>query len=198
MTRTRYRKRQAMRYRLAIGGLFLALWAVASLAADPRATDHATATDDDPFAGAETGKPNSDINEGSLHFLDRPLAKLPYRHSKHLTITPASLQSGWIVSNQCHYQLDAVPALEVVFGHGQVRKLEITRADNIEHAWIENDSVQLKNVGANAVLCIHSENHALKFDATNNIYTLTSGPYMRRFLDGYFPMQADLMIDYPA
>ena len=88
--------------------------------------------------------------------------------------------------------------MEVVFAPGQARALKIARAENIEKAWVEDGSVQLKNVGPNAVLCIHSENRILEHDPSTGTYLLTSGPYTCRFLDRYFPIRVSLQLDYPA
>jgi hypothetical protein len=139
-----------------------------------------------------------EISEGELRFLAAPPDQPLHHDYKHLLITPESLKSGWIVSRQCHYHLDQVGALEVVFRPGRVRGLEITRSDNIEHARVEGSSVQLKNVGPRAVLCLQSENRALERDPLTGEFILSSGPFMRRFLDGYFPMQLSLHLDYPA
>jgi hypothetical protein len=139
-----------------------------------------------------------EINEGELHFLAKPPDEAVHHHHKRVLITPESLKTGWIVDRQCHYNLNQVGAMEVVFAPGRVRALDITRAENIEKAWVEGSSVQLKNVGPNAVLCLSSENRALTHDAQSGLYTLTSGPYMRRFLAGYFPMRMSLNFEYPV
>lgn len=139
-----------------------------------------------------------EINEGELEILTEKPSQAPHRHSKHIVVTAESLKSGWIRSEQCHRNLDQVKALEVVFAPGRVRDLKIVKATNIEKAWIENDSVQLQNVGANASLCISSENRTVEYDTANRSYILKSGPYMRRFFDGYFPMHVNLVVDYPA
>ena len=139
-----------------------------------------------------------EINEGELHFLTKPPEEAVHHHHKHVVITPQSLTTGWIVNRQCHYNLDQVGAMEVVFTPGRVRALDISRAENIERAWVEGSSVQLKNVGPNAVLCLSSENRVLTHDPRTGLYTLTSGPYMRRFLDGYFPMRVSLTLEYPV
>lgn len=139
-----------------------------------------------------------EINEGALQLLTEAPAEPAHHHHKHLTVTAESLKTGWVTDRQCHYQLDRVGAMEVVFAPGRVRALEIVRAENIEKAWVEAGSVQLKNVGPNAVLCIQSENRILEHDPSTGSYLLTSGPYMRRFLDGYFPIRVSLQLDYPA
>lgn len=138
-----------------------------------------------------------DINEGELRFLERPPEKSPHLHSTHVFISEESLKTGWVTAKQCHYNLDQVSALQVVFNPRRVRRIEILQADNIERAWVEGASVQVTNVGKNAVLCILSENLAIKHNAADGTYEWHGGPYMRRFLDGYFPMQVKLAIDYP-
>lgn len=139
-----------------------------------------------------------DINEGELRFLSEPPATPPHLQSTHVQISEESLKTGWVRVKQCHYRLDQVRAMQVVFAKGRVRDLKILRADNIARAWVEEDSVQLEDIGENAVLCILSENRSLETDTTHGSYEWHGGPYMRRFLDGYFPMHVKLAVDYPA
>jgi hypothetical protein len=138
-----------------------------------------------------------DINEGELRFLTEPPARPPHLHESHVTITAESLRSGWVPSQQCHYRLDRVPALEVAFNPGRVRALRVLRADNITRVRIEGATVQLEGVGENAVLCLANEIQALK-RLHDGSFEWRGGPYMRRFLDGYFPMQLKLTVEYPA
>lgn len=137
-----------------------------------------------------------DINEGELRFLVRPPERPPHLHSTHVFLTEESLKSGWVTAKQCHYHLDQVSALQVVFNPRRVRHIEILQADNIGRAWVEGASVQVTDVGKDAVLCLRSENLAIKRNADGG-YEWHGGPYMRRFLDGFFPMQVKLAVDYP-
>jgi hypothetical protein len=139
-----------------------------------------------------------DINEGELRFLERPPENPPHLHSTHVFISEESLKTGWVTAKQCHYNLDQVSALQVVFNKRRVRRIEILQADNIGRAWVEGASIQVTHVGKHAVLCILSENFAIKHNPAEHTYEWHGGPYMRRFLDGYFPMQVKLAIDYPA
>ncbi|MBI3574309.1 MAG: hypothetical protein HY083_01410 [Gammaproteobacteria bacterium] len=139
-----------------------------------------------------------DINEGELRFLERPPEKSPHLHSTHVFISEESFKTGWVTAKQCHYHLDQVSALQVVFNKRRVRRIEILQADNIGRAWVEGASVQVTHIGKNAVLCILSENFAIKHNPAERTYEWHGGPYMRRFLDGYFPMQVKLAIDYPS
>lgn len=141
---------------------------------------------------------SDEINEGELTFLTEAPDTTPHHHSKHIVVTAESLETGWTRSNQCHYHLDQVPAMEVVFRKGRVRGLKVLESQNIGRVWVEDDSVQMENVGENAYVCIASENYTFRRDPKRNVYLLVSGPYMRRFLDGYFPMRVDLTVDYPS
>ena len=138
------------------------------------------------------------INEGELRFLESLPSPPPHHHRKHISIDRQSLESGWVRDRQCHEHLDPVAAMQIVFAPGKVRRLRVTRTEHIERAWIEGSSVQVANIGAGAVLCLESELHVLKHDSATGLYQLDSGPYMRRFLDGYFPLRLSLDIDYPA
>lgn len=139
-----------------------------------------------------------DINEGDLRFLDSVPGSPPYHHSVQLILRPDSLKTGWLVNRQCHKRLDVVPAMQVVFSPGRMRNLRILQAEDIGQARVEDSTVQLTNVGTQALLCLESEIRRLDYDPGLQQYVLTSGPHMRRFLDGYFPMQVTFDLEYPV
>lgn len=149
------------------------------------------------LSGAATAL-DFDINDGDLRFLDSVPGSSPYHHSVQLILRPDSLKTGWLVNRQCHRRLDVVPALQVVFSSGRMRNLRILQAEGIGQARVENSTVQLTNVGNQAVLCLESEIRRLDYDSALQQYVLTSGPHMRRFLDGYFPMQVTFDLEYPV
>lgn len=141
---------------------------------------------------------SAEISEGELRFLESLPGPPPHHHRKQISIDRQSLESGWVRDRQCHEHMDPVAALEIVFAPGKVRRLRVTRTEHIERAWIEGSSVQAANIGPEAVLCLESELRVLKHDSATGLYHLDSGPYMRRFLDGFFPLRLSLDIDYPA
>jgi hypothetical protein len=57
--------------------------------------------------------------------------------------------------------------------------------------------VQLRDVSPGARLCLRGESRALH-DLGGGHYRLRNGPFMRRFLDGYYPMRVFLEIAYPS
>jgi hypothetical protein len=139
----------------------------------------------------------AEISGGELRLLTRVLDPPPHHHSKRIEISAGSLDSGWVRDRQCHMHLDPVAALEIVFGADKLRWLRITRSENIGSAKVVGPSVQLQDVGKNAVLCLEGELRLLERDRLTGHYVLTTGPYMRRFLDGYFPMRLTVEISYP-
>ena len=77
-----------------------------------------------------------------------------------------------------------------------MRDLKLDAFSRIENAWIEGASVQLVNVQPGARLCLSVLTRALRYTG-NGYYNLYSGPYMRKFLDGYYPMRVTLDIEFP-
>ncbi len=113
-----------------------------------------------------------------------------------LEITPQSLDTGWVGITQCHDGLDAVPDAEVVYRFREMRSLRITESIGIAQAWVEGKSVQIKNVGRDARLCVELEAKVLK-RMGNGRYRIRYGPFQRRFLDSYFPLHVAMRVQYP-
>lgn len=155
------------------------------------------ATEDDDWFFRDFEAEARAVNEGELEFLSEPPAKQVHHHQNHLVIRGPSLEDGWVVLEQCHDNLDAVPDLEVVFSPDRIRNLKVVTARNIGRAWVEGPSVQLKDVRHDARLCVSAESRALRAEG-DGAYVLKNGPFMRRFLDGYYPMRVVLQVDYPC
>ncbi|MGM0516271.1 MAG: alpha/beta hydrolase [Pseudomonadota bacterium] len=138
-----------------------------------------------------------DVNEGDLVFLAREPAPDAPRMEKRLDLDENSLRDGWAEMTQCHYHLDAVPAAQVVYASDRTRAIEVTRMENIGEAVAEKASVQLRDVGPDATLCVRAEVLALVPAPEGDGYWVDNGPFMRRFLDGYYPMQVRLEVHWP-
>ena len=137
------------------------------------------------------------VNEGGLVFLRQPPeAPVHYLHNR-ITILPDSLSTGWVRLSQCHEHLDAVPALQIVFHPERIRKLSVSAQRDVRKAWVEGPSVQLEEVGKRARVCISAETRALSSDGERR-FRLRNGPFMRRFLDGYYPMRVRLDVRWPG
>ncbi len=107
------------------------------------------------------------------------------------------MSTGWVSLAQCHDNLDQVSRAQITFREGFVRDLKIVSSSQIERAWVEDASVQMRNVGPGARLCLEAQTRALK-NVGNGYFNLANGPFMRKFLDGYYPMRVSMDIDYPA
>jgi len=137
------------------------------------------------------------VNEGPLQFLVTLPAKPVHHHQNHIRIDTDSLASGWVSLSQCHDHLDAVPSAQITFREGFVRDLKVVAFTHIKDVWIEGASVQLRHVEPGARLCLSAQTRALR-NTGNGFFNLINGPYMRKFLDGYYPMRLTLAVDYPA
>lgn len=147
---------------------------------------------DDPMPPSVS---TDDVNEGELVFLASPPVRRVHHHSNQLVIDMDSVRSGWIRIRQCHENLDRVPRAQILFNRERVRDLEITSSRNIERSWVEDNTVQLLNIHDQAVLCIKARSRALVAQEDGR-FLLSNGPFMRRFLDGYYPMRVSMDIDF--
>lgn len=138
------------------------------------------------------------VNEGALHFLPvmppAPPEKPLYHFHNRLDLWVTSLEDGWVGLDQCHYNLDAVPELQIVYGAGRIRKLTVVSSEHIGRAWIDANSVQMQDLRRGASICIRGESQVLHREGDD--FVLANGPYMRRFLDGYYPMRASLEVHF--
>jgi len=147
---------------------------------------------DDPHP---PGQSAANVNEGSLVFLRHPPDKPVHHHHNKLVISELSLATGWVRLQQCHDNMDEFSRVQVLFKKGRIRDLTITRAKNIRESWVEGNSVQLRDVQAGAQLCVSAWTRALK-GRDGGRFTMQNGPFMRKFLDGYYPMRVSMDIDY--
>jgi hypothetical protein len=154
------------------------------------------ATGDDDWWREQPQERALAVNEGELVFLEQPPAKAVHHHANRVRITRATLQNGWAHLEQCHENLDPVAELQIVFNPERVRKLVIRRTRNVGDAFLEGASIQLRDIRRNALICLSAETHSVR-SLGAGLYELRSGPFMRRFLDGYYPMHLTFEVDYP-
>jgi hypothetical protein len=133
------------------------------------------------------------VNEGELAFLAAPPEKMVHHHRNILTLGRGSLVDGWVQLEQCHSNIDKVGRAQILFRSGRIRALRITASENIGRAWVEDASIQLKDIGKDSRLCLSAETRALSASA-GGAYRIDNGPFMRRFLDGYYAMRVSQTI----
>ena len=150
------------------------------------------------FEDDEQSLPYADYSsDAELLFLD-PITdkRIPHSHTR-LQLTAESLSTGWVALSQCHEGLDPVPDAEVVYRFRAMRGLRVSESVNIATAEVEEQSVQLKDVGHQARLCVTAEVKILN-KSSEGKYLLRYGPFKRKFLDSYFPLHVSLQIHYPS
>lgn len=155
-------------------------------------TGLSVADEEFPF---EAEEPDWDVNDGTLVFLSEAPGAV-HRHENRLTVTESSFRDGWVKMHQCHSNLDPVDRVEVVYRPQRIRDIQVLDHEQIEEVWVEGHSVQLKGVGRGGRLCVAAETRALSPEGGH--WVLRNGPFMRRFLDGYYPMTVALSVELPA
>ena len=136
------------------------------------------------------------INDGELNFLQTPPRESVHHHQNTLIVDKSSLRDGWVKLQQCHENLDEFPSAQIVYNKIKVKNIRITEYTNIERAWVEDSSVQLKHIAPKAKLCIEADTRAL-WPQADGSFEMRNGPFMRKFLDGYFPMRVTIDIELP-
>ncbi len=137
-----------------------------------------------------------EVNEGELAFLMQPPEKMVHHHHNHITLVSSSLVDGWVTLHQCHKHIDPVAELQIVYNEGRIKNLSIDTYSNINQVWVEAHTVQRRGIHQGASLCIDASTKALTMNQ-DGTYSLHNGPFLRKFLDGYYPMHVTLDIEYP-
>ena len=138
---------------------------------------------------------NVEVNNGELLFLDKKPLKPVHHHRNSLTLYKNSLRDGWVKLEQCHRNMDRVPRIQVMFNKKRIRDIKITKTSSIRKAWVEKNTVQLEGVTDNAVLCIEAWSKALVKNDDGS-FRLNNGPFMRKFLDGYYPIHVTIDVNF--
>ncbi len=163
----------------------------ATLAAMPLHAQQMTPQEMEEWLFDDSDSLAAEVNEGELVFLDASPEKNVHHHQNQLIVSNDSVDNGWVKLIQCHTNLDKVGLAQILFRHDRVRKLRVTEVRNIDRAWVEGPSIQLENIHDNARLCIGAETRSFVYNGDGS-FSLHNGPYMRRFLDGYYPMRVSL------
>lgn len=138
-----------------------------------------------------------EVNEGQLRFLHSEPARPALHSINKMTISGNSIEQGWVELRQCYRHLAAVPRAEVVYKYKQMRNMKLLSYRNIRQARIVGQSVQLRNVGRDAELCIEAEIRNF-YQNSDGSFSLVNGPFHRRFLDGFYPYRVSLEIRFPG
>jgi hypothetical protein len=168
------------------------------LSAAALAGERAASTDsfDDDWLNSDPEAEHYAINDGQLTFLSQPPQQPVHHYQNTLIVKPESLRDGWVKMIQCHDHLDRFPSVQIVYNRKRTKGLKVDSVTGVGQAWVEDNSVQLRDVKEGARVCVHAQSRALSENG-DGTYILRNGPFMRRFLDGYFPMQVSINVQIP-
>lgn len=169
----------------------LFLWLSFLFVISPLFAQELTKQEQEDWFNAPADPSAADVNEGELNFLAAPPVKRVHHHENRLTIDDQTVLNGWAELRQCHSNLDKVPATQIVFREDRVSDLRIVSHTGIDEAWIEGSTVQLRQVHENAKICVALKSKVLYKQPDGDLY-ITNGPFMRKFLDGYYPMHVSM------
>jgi hypothetical protein len=140
----------------------------------------------------------SDIaTEGQIKYLKERPDPGAYSYESRVKITAASLESGSVQIATCHYQLDPIRKVVIVFNPNRIQAIAVKSIDKMASAEVKNNQVVLTDVERGASICIDLQSKALDQTGAGQ-YRLNAGPLMRRYLDGYLPMAAKIRVDWPT
>jgi hypothetical protein len=135
--------------------------------------------------------------EGELRFLAKHPEPNTYAYESHVDINADSLTTGIVGVSTCHRQLDPIRKVVIAFNPKRLIGLQVISHSGIEAVETKGHHVTLTNVTRGANICINLTSKALdRLDETGQTYQLHAGPLMRRYLDGYLPMQAKLNLHW--
>ena len=153
------------------------------------------------WLNSEAEHPALQVNEGELRFMVTGPEKPEHQQTMQITITNDTMHTGWAQVSQCHENLDQVDRLEIVFRQGKVRNLQVVEFKNIADARPQGHRVILRQVQPDSRICVQSESRIMQRSleqGQRDVYEMTNGPFMRRFLDGFYPLNLSMQVDYPA
>ena len=135
--------------------------------------------------------------EGQIKYLKERPDPGAYSYESRVKITAASLESGSVQIATCHYQLDPIRKVVIVFNPNRIQAIAVKSIDKMASAEVKNNQVVLTDVERGASICIDLQSKALDQVGAGQ-YRLNAGPLMRRYLDGYLPMAAKIRVDWPT
>ena len=135
--------------------------------------------------------------EGEIRFLAQRPDPGAYWFESEVRLSRQSLQTGLVDVFTCHHALDPNHKIEITFNPQRVTRVELAQAQGMAEARTDGLRVVLSDVQRGAKACINIESKALDVTGPGE-WTLHAGPLMRRYFDGFLPMQAKLKVTWPA
>ncbi len=140
----------------------------------------------------------------TMEVQDTPVKWVPAQKTQNqyalknaITLTDETLKTGFVQFSQCHTHLDAIRAIDIVYNPQTTQELEVLSSKKIQTVTAHAAKIELKNVDKGAEVCVAGKVKTFHFNEQNQQWNLQRGPYMRKFLDGYYPMHVQETIQWP-
>lgn len=132
----------------------------------------------------------------TLRFLAERPDPDAYWYASTVHITPESLGTGVVRIETCHHRLDAISRIVIAFNADRVQSLHVSSSSGMDKAEVVGKRVELTGVKTGGSVCVDVTSRALDREGAGR-WRLQAGPLMRRYLDGYLPMRAQLQVRWP-
>ena len=110
-----------------------------------------------------------------------------------LKATAARIRS---ICERYGFDLDPNQKIVIAFNPERVRDIAVVSTEGVGRAEVKGHLVELADVTRGGSVCINLSSRALD-RVDGSTWRLHAGPLMRRYLDGYLPMQARLAFRWP-
>ncbi len=185
--------------RLAPGPLFLALVSLALLpfsaqAMDPSDPDY-DPLEDDSLWGETVSPDQTQTTSPEIKFLTEEPEQVPHHHQNQITLSPSSLEDGWVDLRQCHSDIAPIRRMVIAYNEERIEDLQVESTTNIDLAEARGDRVDLRGVHKDSEVCVTARMRVIEHEG-DGVYTMENGPFVRRFLDGYFPMRVTMAVNW--
>lgn len=137
------------------------------------------------------------VQDSPIKWVNPQKTENQYALTNEITITNNSFKTGFVNFSQCHTHLDAIRAIDIVYNPETTQQLKVLSSQKIQKVIAHAASIELKNVEKGAEVCVAGKVKTFRFDQQNQAWVLLRGPYMRKFLDGYYPMHVQETIQWP-
>lgn len=134
--------------------------------------------------------------DGELRFLATRPDPGAYWYESRVQISEDSLRTGVVQLATCHRQLDPNQKIVIVFNPERVQAIRVVSSEGVESAEVRGHQVEMAQVQRGGHICIDLSSRALD-RVDERTWRLNAGPLMRRYLDGYLPMRAQLAFQWP-
>ncbi len=151
--------------------------------------------EDDSLWGETVSPEDTQTTSPELKFLLEEPDRIPHHHQNQIRITQSSLEDGWADLRQCHNDVAAIRRMVIVYNEEKIDELQVESTRNIESARAEGDRVDLRGVESDAEVCVTARMKIVEHEG-DGVYRLENGPFVRRFLDGYFPMRVTMAVSW--